>query len=1372
MFSPEASISSGRSSLRNPRRRQRKDSDGLQQQPRRKRSKLSEEARFEAPPAKHINGNGSATMNGHVNHASAGDSMVIVDMPVRDKKPSPKRSLRDDAAIYLTKTDNYNVKKLPSFPSRLSNGFGTSMSALPQAQHRLTAAAPFRASANPSAGLALALTHEHALAWDYTAGGLAKVVTLNLTFALKPSDPLPFGALVRNGPTNDFGILAIAPSSGNITFWDNVDTAEARSHFPQRHQAVDGMVGKMHSGETITDLVDVEQAGYVLIFSSGRLAQVTLRDSQGRPSIAVHFIQGGASTGGSFFSFKGLLGGGIRKTIVSVKARPSISKGQMEVITATRNGVFQLWDLSWSGQHVFKSEIDAHAEVFDALQAGTAPEARGENEAHILDFSILKTQKASKSTCLLVLVALIGRGVADYSLLELDLTGEGGIISRAIPVQNYHQSQLPKEPSGTLLLPHPEHTAFIQFPGAIVVSSILELEETPDAQLLSDTGRPTLPFQDTIYFRQEPPIHFSGHALEHSDKKARQSSVIVFVQNYGALQVSASLPTSDCDDMSRLKVTAQSKLEQATFYSTIPDNIIDFSVKSRYTFDQMEVEKAAEAISAGVLSSSYENLEKVTSSMDEQIRHRSSTLRTLIDHLQSDYPPLSFPTRWRLLTHAEKLESALHLWHAYEARLRNEDETHDPLVPHMLEVLHEKFKTQLHTELGENDWVRQFFLKDIVSIQQLTPWAYQVIRTFYSLEDEESRPSVMWKVSEANDIILAVLEAAYAFRRENARVYGIGSDSIQDCILLPAQGFDLIKEPWTATYNIVAAVRALVDLGRRYALTGFESDALATLAQKLAKDNPRLVDICCRVHIERYSWGFEQSDERRKVSAKELQEDFLRAVRPKQIYHLLEIGQAPAGMSIAERYNDMETLAKLVWNELTYLEGERDTTQSKMEEAECIVKLNRLRERTRSYFTRHGSHWATAYYNKFIREHRTGELLGRDNIDPAALTSYLRSHASRARIMWINEVLREKDYGTAGECLMDSAAKNERNAWCQRTELSMAKLALLCLQQPEQDGKQSAGDQQNTEVSVASAAERLDYAKVQDQLFDRLTSIIKGALDEESAVQLLMNEFGQGLQERPAHQQLLQQGFEDLVNTRVLEPSLLIDVLTLMTYDEEVATTPIALSDQFALALKALTMTWEHMDRTTRASTHRLIWKRLLIRDDWAELNNTNELSDEQVTAILNDTTAGMTLKAYIKLYDENAMYQVVWPNPLEDLFGAGCTEAELSVRFGSEDLRKPIISDNLADDETLREFAERYRLGEWFEAAMALAKRQVAAAKTEEQARVQQEMEIAIDYDELGGLEEDFLVSEIEAAASEAFEGDDEQSVADQDEDEEMEDA
>jgi len=113
-----------------------------------------------------------------------------------------------------------------------------------------------------------------------------------------------------------------------------------------------------------------------------------------------------------------------------------------------------------------------------------------------------------------------------------------------------------------------------------------------------------------------------------------------------------------------------------------------------------------------------------------------------------------------------------------------------------------------------------------------------------------------------------------------------------------------------------------------------------------------------------------------------------------------------------------------------------------------------------------------------------------------------------------------------------------------------------------------------------------------------------------------------------------------------------------------------------------------------------------------------------------------------------------------------------LCVRFGSEDLREPIIKDNLLDDDILREHLQKNRLVEWFQAAcragkksyeesMRLEKQQhVSGVRPDGAASHGNGSEIAPEADDVP-----------ESAGSDAFEGDVE-SAADQDQDVEMQDS
>jgi len=52
-------------------------------------------------------------------------------------------------------------------------------------------------------------------------------------------------------------------------------------------------------------------------------------------------------------------------------------------------------------------------------------------------------------------------------------------------------------------------------------------------------------------------------------------------------------------------------------------------------------------------------------------------------------------------------------------------------------------------------------------------------------------------------------------------------------------------------------------------------------------------------------------------------------------------------------------------------------------------------------------------------------------------------------------------------------------------------------------------------------------------------------------------------------------------------------------------------------------------------------------------------------------------------------------------MYGAGCTDGELCLRFPEEDLRRPIIEENLLDESLVKERVSKYRVEDWFKAAL-----------------------------------------------------------------------
>lgn len=962
-------------------------------------------------------------------------------------------------------------------------------------------------------------------------------------------------------------------------------------------------------------------------------------------------LNGPHGSSSSLFSLRGLLGGAIRKTIASVKSRASDTKGQMEVITTTKNGVFQLWDLSWSGQQIFKHEIDVHDEMLSAVQAGISSELRTQTDVQVLDFAITEQARTPRSANVLVLVALFGRHTLDYSLLEVDLSASGGTVSRTIAIKSFHQEHLPIEPTGTLLVPQPGHTAFIQFPGAVVIASLAQLEESPDAQLLTDSGRSSSPFQDAVYFREELNVTVCGLSTAATTRKERKSTALIFIQGSGILQFSAQPPVTDDASTERVKVTARSKLEQATFFSSKPGNVLDFSVKSRFSFSEEETAQAALDVSLGIISSSYDHLDKVTSSMDEQFKTRATALRTLVSNVRTDYPALPFLTKWRLLWHAEKLAAAHKLWNWYEAKLQDQQAHPDAypekvLMSDIIKAMHERYKTPINPDAGETDPVRQYFLRDIDSVGILVPWGWNFLRTFYMKEGGKEQPSIMQRLSEGSDVMLVTLETAFSFRQANIEAYGLDSASLEDGILKPGQGNDELPPFWTSSHNIVSSVRSLVDVGRNLAVENYEEGLQETLSQKIAKDNPRMVRIGCQTHIERFQWALEQADEKSRDSGRLLQEEWNNKVRPEHIYGLMELGLATEGMNLAEHYKDMPTLVNLVWDESIWLEKEKAETRSKMEIAESTVKLKKIKERISRYFETYGDAWAGAFYLKHIKEGKAAQMFEPEHLNQQALSKFLRADPSRSRLRWINEVSGEKDYEAAAEALFDTA-KGETNVWCNKIELSMCKLAMLC-QKEEKPGQAQSSSSRSHEPTKAEKIREKNYKIVQDQweyatvqglLYDHLESSFHEALDDEVAVGMLMEEYGKGpIEARPALSQLLKLGFDQLIHHKMIDPPLMIDILTLMNDTGEKEPTSVIQSNEFTFALRVLAANWHSIHRTTREGLLKLIWKRLCNKDNWAEINNTKDMSDAELEGFLISTHVGWTFRGLMRLIGKSAL--------------------------------------------------------------------------------------------------------------------------------------
>lgn len=267
----------------------------------------------------------------------------------------------------------------------------------------------------------------------------------------------------------------------------------------------------------------------------------------------------------------------------------------------------------------------------------------------------------------------------------------------------------------------------------------------------------------------------------------------------------------------------------------------------------------------------------------------------------------------------------------------------------------------------------------------------------------------------------------------------------------------------------------------------------------------------------------------------------------------------------------------------------------------------------------------------------------KEYLNQPALTKFLRADPLRARLAWINEVSGERNYEAAAVALFEASTKQETNAWCQRVELSLAKLAMLCKEETKNgqnqklavvaSRKEKTKAEKTRDSQLQSIRQHLEFTKIQDRVYESLSYVIDGAADKDFAVDLLMTEFGQGrLRDRPAHQAILKEGFENLVHHRVIDAPLMIDILTLMNTDDNEDTSSLLQGNEFLFALRVLVISWHNIHRTTRDGLLKLVWKRLCIKDDWTAINNTKDISDAMLNGFVEQTAVGWTFQGLSKM--------------------------------------------------------------------------------------------------------------------------------------------
>ncbi|SMQ55578.1 unnamed protein product [Zymoseptoria tritici ST99CH_3D7] len=1301
-----------RSTARNPRRRQRQsDNDTLKTSaPQRKRSKLSEDvfqprASTEQIPttdALQPAANEGPQTNGHHEHlpqhvTASGRhrraSSVDIEMAVRGKKPASKRAMRGDGATVLTQNKCYSARLLPSTPKELKKE-----------------GVDYRGSIDTT-GHALAITHEKATVWEYNGHTAGNAKVFDLPFPSRIGEPLPFGALVASGVSNtDVGLVVISATSGKVFFYESIDRTASLGLFQDRKSSVQGDIG-LYSGERVADVVPAEHAGLMVVLDSGRIAHLTLRDPQGKARVVVNFLRASDSrSGGIFGSIKGYLAGAFKKDLAAVHTRPSRTRGQMQTVSLTEGGEVVTWEVDWTGRSECKGTVEIREKLVEELKLLAIPELEGRlSNLAALDFALLDNpiaahglelakldDTADQPLHVAVLLRVGGADMYDYAVAALTLTGSHADVHQITYITKY-QSKGGRTSSTRprLVVPKPEHTVFVTFEDAtVMLPARLPPTEGPEAQLVT-ADVPKEPYEEALYLRPSRGLVFQACFAENS-KGSSHATCVAFVKNGGLVRISSA-------DVHKIAegptISAKTRIENAVFFGILSDNILDFTRIIDAKHSVVDVENAALQVSDEIVRAATPYTTFISpspTSMEQHLVSKARALQALAGHIRTSYPAIPRQTMWRLLFDAEHVAAGQELWTAFEEHVA--DSFDGKRKATILDEVCTWF-TQDHfaqrSDLANEDPVRRFF---IGGLHRLEPLLNHVKLCVAGLKQDDKPPKhILRIVIQANDLWIRSLGTAFTFRGRNASDYGILPDLLEDGVLVETTEYVDLPEFWTSvarlTENTVAIARLSRFIANRYYETGDQEAVVEQMAGELAQFNPSILQLYCQLSEESINWRASRPSQKERDYAESLREHY-DSVRYSQLRSLADVGQAEAGMRLAEKYNDMNTLTDLVIAEDQYLIETAEKTPITTDRQFILNARTEIQAKILTYFERYGEAWATPFFDKMFSDGATGAKLDQaQKTWKSAVTKYLRADSRRAKLCWINDVMEASDFEHAGKALADTATEQENKLWAKKVELSMSRLALMAAEEDAATTRLANG---GPVQSINPATKDLQIVEAQEKLYDHIHGTIIGSLDREAETINCMLKFGTHISDMIALRQLLENGLNMIIDHTVLSIEQLIDVLTLIDIHPDSSDDDDSIrGGEFVLALSALDAAAPSLPSNRFETLLQLIWKRCYIYDDWTQFKLSGKQSDADRTAILRGTILWSTLRQALDahLFDsDSSRLRILAPS---DCLGSACLPEDFSYRFPDEELLMPILHDCKIQDEILQSFVADRRLDE-----------------------------------------------------------------------------
>ncbi|KAI0341587.1 hypothetical protein BDW22DRAFT_1358408 [Trametopsis cervina] len=1053
-------------------------------------------------------------------------------------------------------------------------------------------------------GFALVASLERCFVWNYSQA-LTGTPTCYIFACPQDVSPLPMAnplhALIPYGTAREPGLILASPG-GKIHCWDSLGMGLAGGE-----RAFKADLELSSDYEQVTTLTRADAQTYILSTSAGRLFRLSFTALGGKHVLTTHPF----SRPQSSLSFSRLLSlPSFLSSSPGVQAEPgninavALSTAELTLAVAPKAAGRDIWILIDSRLQRWTMSVESGWEelVLDQDVLGmVAPEVRTRFTPRLpeqylpeLDIEFLDLQIVRPGSFLvLISFAAQDSDQNDFASSSADtlppkriyciipiafdmLTGTFSIDQQAkivkVPYQSTSSSGAPMHPRMQLLTKGGAASngsiIAIQFGDTVVLcapsteyTDRLELKSTSDRTL----GLAVLPLEDE----------------QNDDGTGGKTLIVLTAATLMKVLVDRDQVASFRSATGRANLI-RSTMTQAILYGAHPENPLQFSFPP--DVDEEALMSGAEQLSHAIMESDVEVV-RPNHDLQTQLAHRKERLSFLIKFINDNgvLPKMSQASRQQLATDAEKLYAADQLWIRHNDLLATGQ-------PH--NVLTEAIYTYMSAagEGHHEDFMRAFFRLKVNELGALLPHVADVLKR----SEHEVTHSQSETVPQANDVLLMVLQSAYAYRSYNQGVYGLE---------LP------LTRPWTSTATVIDIASEFFEATAHLV----ESPATAaepSVSRTQAKSQlPEVAEILFSVYREQIEWlsspraASEAGNERERV---DLEERFKQA-RPVILETLRRTGFAEQAFRLAEKYRDFRSLASLCHKDTVY-----------------PPQNNPHSRRIQSYIDKFKEEFATELYQWYIEHGELRTMYAQDQ--PEYLDKFFAEY-NYPSVSWIHDLERGR-YGLAADSLL-SEAQSAPELSSKHLMLSIGKLA--CLAQA-QEGDAPADDQ-----TLDAFHDGLDFVSVHEALTEELKTALVNVRARQSLdaqVDIIARAKASRISDRRALFSIFKQLVKRLLQGKALSIEDAADVLSLK--DNETS------AEDYITALHLLCQA--QIPDARRLSAFRSVWRRIYLHDDWTQIRHTVGASDAEITARFRRTAFHDVLVATMVRQDYPEGY-VLYPD-------------------------------------------------------------------------------------------------------------------------------